>query len=220
MEQRKSTSEGQSSAPAAPTAPAWMHHTMRYAPDRRAKMLEHMARARSMPQLQAVKATVPTGASVWKILRGAYGCIVLFSIIALFFQSLVPFYIGAFLFLTDGERIESALGTIGIRFEAGAIGPKIIKGFVSLFGWFTLLVSLRDSFPTWLAAWRPPAEPAWSVLAGAALAFATIETIATRGLRHALPWFGLAPSDSLTWTMIKLVITIGVLALLVLVGPF
>ena len=143
MEQRKSTSEGQSSAPAAPTAPAWMHHTMRYAPDRRAKMLEHMARARSMPQLQAVKATVPTGASVWKILRGAYGCIVLFSIIALFFQSLVPFYIGAFLFLTDGERIESALGTIGIRFEAGAIGPKIIKGFVSLFGWFALLVSFE-----------------------------------------------------------------------------
>lgn len=91
--------------------------------------------------------------SGWEILRDAYGYAVLSAIIAFFLQSRVPFYLGAFIFLTDGERIESALATIGIRFEPGAIGLEIVKGFVSLFGWFALLVSLRDFVPGWLAAW-------------------------------------------------------------------
>ncbi len=54
------------------------------------------------------------------IVRDAYGCAVLAAIIASFLQSRVPFYLGAFIFLTDGERIESALATIGIRFGAGS----------------------------------------------------------------------------------------------------
>jgi hypothetical protein len=111
MEQRKSNSDGQSGAPpAATTPPAWMRRAAPYSPDRRAKMLEHMARARSVPQPQAAKATEPSRMSGWDVLRDAYGCAVLSAIIAFFLQSRVPFYLGAFIFLTDGERIESALG--------------------------------------------------------------------------------------------------------------
>jgi hypothetical protein len=226
MEQRKPTSDSQSGAPsAATTPPAWMHRATSYSPDRRAKMLEHMARARSVPRPQATQplaatATEPSRTSGWDILRDAYGYAVLSVIFALFFQSRVPFYLGAFLFLTDGQRIESALGTIGIRFEAGAIGPQIIKGFVSVFGWFVLLVSLRGSVPAWLAAWMPPAEPSWSFIAGIALAFATIDAVATFALRRALPWFGLEiKTESLTWKMIMLVLAVGAVALLALVGP-
>ncbi|MBR1086470.1 hypothetical protein JQ621_03175 [Bradyrhizobium manausense] len=221
MEQRKSTSDSQSGAPL-----AWMHRAPEHAPERRAKMLEHMARARSAPQAKATQAQAATGpglsrAGGWDILRDAYGYGVLFGIIALIFQSSVPLFAGAFIFLTDGERIESALATIGIRLEPDAIGPQIVKGFVSLFGWFALLVSLRGSVPIWLAAWMPPAEPSWSFIAAVALAFATVETIATFAMRAALPWFGWEiRSDGLTWKMVKLALAIGILALLLLHGPF
>lgn len=221
MEQRKSTPEGQSGAPQAMTTPpTWMRRAAPYSPDRRAKMLEHMARARSASQPQAAKATEPSRRSGWDILGDAYGYAVLSGIIALFIQSRVPFYLGAFIFLTDGERIESALATIGIRFQPGAIGPEIVKGFVSLFGWFALLVSLRDSVPGWLAAWMPPAEPSWSLIAGIALAVVILEAFATRAMRRALPWLGLEIRwDGLTWKMIKLALAIGALVLLALHGP-
>ena len=223
MERHTSTSEGQPDAPAAAaTPPAWMRRATPYSPDRRAKMLEHMARARSVSQPQATQpqaATMPSRMSGWDILGDAYGYAVLSAIIAFFFQSRVPFYLGAFIFLTDGERIESALATIGIRFEPGAIGPDIVKGFVSLFGWFVLLVSLRDAVPAWLAAWAPPAEPSWSFIAGVALAFVIVEALATRAMLRALPWFGWEiRRDSLTWKIIKLVLVIGALALLTLLG--
>ncbi|WP_246208340.1 hypothetical protein [Bradyrhizobium rifense] len=179
-----------------------------------------MARARSVPQRHAAKATKPSRMSGGDILRDAYGYAVLSAIIAFSLQSRVPFYLGAFIFLTDGERIESALATIGIRFEPGAIGPEIVKGFVSLFGWFALLVSLRDVVPGWLAAWMPPAEPSWSLIAGIALAVVIVEALATRAMRRALQWLGLEIRwDSLTWKVIKLALAIGALALLALHGP-
>lgn len=229
MEQRKSIPEGQSGAP----LPAWMQRTASYSPDRRAKMLEHMARARSVPPAQVAQArpakaqvaraqvaraqvaevTEPSRMSGWDILRDAYVCAVLSAIIAFIFQSRVPFYLGAFMFLTDGERIESALGRVGIRFEPGAIGPDIVKGFISLFGWFALLASLRSSAPAWLATWMPPTDPSWSFIAGIALAFVILETLATRAMRRGLPWFGW---DNLTWKIGKLALAIGALALLVL----
>ncbi len=221
MDPSKSTSDDQSGKPSTGTLPAWIQRVTPLAPERRAKMLEHMARTRSVPQPQAARAIKPPRTSGWDILRDAYGYAVLFGIIALIFQSLVPFFVGAFIFLTDGERIEKALGTIGIRLEPGAIGPEIIKGFASLFGWFALLVSLRGFAPTWLAPWMPPADPSWSFIAGIALAFAILETIATFAVRMALPWFGWEiRSDSLTWKIIKLALALGVLALLLMHGPF
>jgi hypothetical protein len=220
MEQRQSTSEGQSGAPSTmPAAPPWLRHTTQHPPDRRARMLDHMARARSVPQPKAATAPEPARKGGIDILRDAFGCMILSGIIAFLFQSRVPLYLGAFLFLTDGERIENALRAIGIRFEPGAIGPDIVKAFVSLFGWFALLASLRASVPAWLAAWMPPADSSWSFIAGIALAFAVAEAFATLAMRHALPWFGFEiRADGLIWSTIKLVMAIGALALLMLLG--
>ena len=179
-------------------------------------MLEHMARARSLPQPQA--ATASPRASGMDILGDAFGYTVLFGVIALLFQSRIPLYLGAYLFLTDGERIEHALRVVGIRFEPDTVGPDIIKGFASLFGWFALLASLRGSVPACLAAWMPP-DTSWSTIAGIAVVFATVEASAGLAMRHALPWFGFQiRPDSLTATTIKLLMALGLLALLVLLG--
>ncbi|WP_027517777.1 hypothetical protein [Bradyrhizobium sp. WSM1417] len=213
MTQRKSPSDDQAGI-ASPAPPPWIHRSPAYAPERRARMLEHMARARALPR--ATAGPSPTAGT--NILADAYGYAVLFGIIALLFQSRVPLYLGAFLFFTDGERIELALGKIGIRLEPGTIGPDIIKGFVSLFGWFALLASLKASVPAWLATWMLP-DKSWSFLAAIALLFAIVEAFATRAMRHALPWFGLERRpDSLACATIKLVMALGVLALLVLLG--
>jgi hypothetical protein len=224
MQQRKSTSEAQAGAPSTTTRPpVWMQPRTSYSPERRAKMLEHMARARSVPQVQAAQnqATQTLAAATssrmtgWDILREAYGCIVLSAIVALIFQSRAPFYLGAFMFLTNGERIERVLAMTGIRFEPGAIGPDIVKDFVSLFGWFVLLVSLRDAVPTWLVPQMPPAEPPWPFIAGFALAFVIVEALATRAVRRVLPWFGIEiSSNGLIWATIKLVLIISLVALL------
>lgn len=217
MAQRNSPSDGQTGV--TPVPPAWMRRTMSYAPGRRAGMLEHMARARSHPQPQAVTAAVPSRISgMVDILGDAFGYTVLFGLVALLFQSRIPLYLGVFLFLTDGERTARALATLGIRLEPDTIGPDIIKGFVSLFGWFALLASLKGSVPAWLAPWLPPAE-SWSFIAGIAVVLAIVEAVATLAMRRAWPWLGLTiRPDSLTWTTIKLVIALGALALLVLLG--
>lgn len=179
-------------------------------------MLEHMARARSLPPRQA--AMVPAPSRGLDTLGDAFAHAVLFGVIALLFQSRVPLYLGAFLYFADGERIERALEAIGIRLEPDRIGPDIIKSFASLFAWFALFASLQDSVPAWLAAWLPPAG-SWSFIAGIALALAIVEAFATLAMRRALPWFGFQIcADSLTWTAIKLLIAVGVLALLVLLG--
>ncbi len=179
-------------------------------------MLEHMARARSLPRPQAAPA--PPRTSGIDILGDAFGYLVLFGIIALLFQSRVPLYLGAFLFLSDGERIEHALGAVGIRFEPDTVGPDIIKGFASLFGWFALLASLKDSLPAWLAAWMPT-DASWSTIASIAVVFATVEASGGLAMRHALPWFGFQiRPDSLTATAIRLLMALGLLALLVLLG--
>jgi hypothetical protein len=215
MAQHKSPSDDQAGI-ASPAPPSWINRPAAYAPERRARMLEHMARARSLPR--AMAASEPSHTAGTNILADAYGYAVLFGIIALLFQSRVPLYLGAFLFFTDGERIELALGKIGIRLEPGTIGSEIIKGFISLFGWFALLASLKASVPEWLAAWMLP-DASWSLLAGIALLLAIVEAFATRAMRHALPWFGLERRpDSLACATIKLVMAFGALALLVLLG--
>ena len=215
MAQHKSPQDDQSGI-VSPAPPPWIHRSAAYAPERRARMLEHMARARSRPRATAV--SEPSHIAGTNIFADAYGYAVLFGIVALLFQSRVPLYLGAFLFFTDGERIELALGRIGIRLEPDTIGPEIIKGFVSLFGWFALLASLRASVPAWLATWMLP-DTSWSFLAGIALLFAIVEAFATRALRRALPWLGLEiGAESLAWTTIRLIIAVALLACLVLLG--
>lgn len=216
MEQSKSPFEGRSGA-ASPTPPPWMQRATPYAPERRAKMLEHMARARSAPQPQAVPQPQDLGGK--DLLHDVIGHIVLFGIIALMVQSRIPLYLGAFLFVTDGERIARAFGTIGIRFERDTIGPDLIKGFISLFAWIALLASLHASVPTWLAASVPPADSSWSFIAGIALALAVVDAIATRAMRHVLKWLGWEiGAGGLISSTVKLVLAVTVLAGLILLG--
>ncbi|WP_342730113.1 hypothetical protein [Bradyrhizobium sp. B117] len=219
MESPLSTPEDQSgTAPANPAPPPWMHRARPYAPERRARMLEHMARARSLPQRQAAAAPELPGKSGQDLLHDLLGHIVLSGLLALIFMSRVPLYVGAFLFLTDGERIEGLLATLGIRLEPNTIGPDIIKGSASWFGWFALLAVLKGSAPAWLLPWMPSSE-SWSFFAGVALLLATIEACGALAMRRASQWFGWGSwPDSLTSATIKFVIVIAVLALLVLLG--
>ncbi|AMA58055.1 hypothetical protein BCCGELA001_18405 [Bradyrhizobium sp. CCGE-LA001] len=218
MEPRETISE-EPSGVALPTLPPWMRPVMPYAPDRRARMLEHMARTRSQPQASAAHPPAQSPfASVTAILGDAFGYAILFGIVALLFRSRVPLYVGAFVFLADGPRIESALGAIGIRFEPDTIGPDIIKSSVFWFGWIALLVSIRDAVPAWLAPWMPPTL-SWSAIGGIALALAIFDALAALTVRRTGPWFGLTISpDGLIWTTVKFVILVGLLALLVLLG--
>ncbi|PSO17210.1 hypothetical protein [Bradyrhizobium sp. MOS003] len=222
MEQRKSTTQGHSGTPSVTTTPpAWMRRTAPYSPDRRAKMLEHLARARSLPQPQPESAPAAPGLpgpSAKDILGDVIGYAVVFAILALLFQSRIPLYLGAFVVLTDAGRIESALATIGIRFEPETIGPEIVKRSAFWFGWFALLPVLTGSVPAWLAPWMPPAK-SWPFIAGIALLLAVAEALAALAMRRALLPLGLKISpNGLTWMAIQLVLAVGTLALLVLFG--
>lgn len=215
MDPRKSPSDSQPGV--APQAPAWMRRTAPYAPERRASMLAHMARARSLPPPQA--APKPSRTDGVEIILDVIGHVVLFGAIAILCMSRIPLYIGTFLFLTDGERIERMFAATGIRFEPAAFGPDIVKGFASWFGWFALLGALKGSVPALIARLLPSAE-SWSYIAGIALLLACIEVLGSRAVRRVLVWCGLEHHlRGPIWTAIKLLAAFGVLALLVLFGP-
>ena len=220
MEQRQSTSEGQSGAPSTrPAAPLWLRHTKQHPPDRRARMLDHIARARSRPRPQASTPPVapePARKSAKEYVADFIARMILFGIIGLIFQSRFPLYLGAFFFFTDGEFIEWVLRKAGIRFEPDAIGPDLVRCFVSWFGWGSLLASWKASAPVWLMPWMPP-NGSWSFIGATALMLAIVEAVAAVIMRRALPWFGLRiKPDSLAWTPIQLLVGLGLLAPLVL----
>ena len=222
MAQRNPEIEGSSGASASmPVAPRWLSRPRQHPSDRRAKMLEHMARARSLPQRQAnpaPTAPAPSGRSAQDLLGDAIGYAVLFGVAALLFQSRIPLYLGAFILLTDGGRIESALAGIGIRLEPETLGADIVKRSAFWLGWFALLAALKGSVPAWLAPWMPPAD-SWSFLAGIALLLAVVEAFTALALRRALPQLGWEISrNCLTWTTIQFAVAFGALALLVLFG--
>ncbi|MCG2626344.1 hypothetical protein L6654_06865 [Bradyrhizobium sp. WYCCWR 13023] len=219
MEQPKSTTNDQSGISSTTSAPpTWMHRTAAYSPDRRAKMLEHMARARSTPQHQPAAAPMSAQKSGLDILGDLFGYVVLFGAIAILCMSRIPLYLGAFLFLADDERIEGAFAAVGVRFEPDTVGPDLIKGFASWIGWIALLACLRTSAPVWLAPLLPPSQ-SWTYIAGMALALSVVEALGSLAMRRArlrLGWeIGV---DSLTFTTIKFVIAIGALLLVVLLG--
>ncbi|WP_245477883.1 hypothetical protein [Bradyrhizobium guangxiense] len=184
-------------------------------------MLEHMARTRSLPQRRADRAPatpVPSNGSAQDLIGDAIGHAILFGIIALLFQSRIPLYLGAFIFLTDGGRIESALARIGIRLEPATIGEDIVKRSAFWFGWFAFLAAVKGSAAAWLAPWLPPGEP-WSFLACIALLLAVVEALTALAMRRALPHLGVEISpNGVAWTTIQLAMAIGAPALLVLLG--
>ena len=222
MAQRHPEIEGSSGASAmTPGLPPWLSHPRQHPSDRRAKMLEHLARARSLPQRQpdfAPAAPVLPGRSTQDILGDVVGYAIVFGILALLFQSRIPLYLGAFVVLTDAERIEGALARIGIRLEPETIGPDIVKRSAFWFGWFALLAALKGSVPDWLAPWMPPAE-SWPFLAGIALLLAIVEALTALAMRRAVPPLGLQISPTgLMWTTIQFIMAVGALAVLLLVG--
>jgi hypothetical protein len=220
MAQRSPVIDGSSGASAmTPELPPWLGHPRPPPSDLRPKMLAHMARARSRPQADlAPPAPAPSGRIVPDLLGAVVGHVILFGIAALLLQSRVPLYFGAFILLTDGGRIESALARIGIRLEPETLGADIVKRFAFWFGWFALLVALKSSVPAWLAPWMPPAD-SWSFLAGIALFLAVVEAFTALALRRALPQLGLEISpNGLTWTTIQFAMAFGALALLALFG--
>ncbi|WP_235885220.1 hypothetical protein [Bradyrhizobium frederickii] len=220
MAQRYPEIEGLPGASAlTPDLPPWLGHPRPHPSDLRAKMLEHMARAGSRPKADlAPAAPVPSGGIALDLLGDVVGHVILFGVVALLFQSRVPLYLGAFILLTDGGRIESALAGIGIRLEPETIGADIVKRSAFWFGWFALLAALKGSVPAWLAPWMPPAD-SWSFLAGIALLLAVVEAFTALALRRALPQLGLEISpNGLTWTTIQFAVAVGALALLVLFG--
>ncbi|WP_245444480.1 hypothetical protein [Bradyrhizobium sp. Y36] len=161
---------------------------------------------------------VTSAKSATDLLGDVVGHIILLGVVALIFQSRIPLYLGAFVFLTDGERIERVLAMIGIRLESETIGADIVKRSAFWFGWFALLGSLKSAVPAWLAPWMPPAE-SWSSLAGIGLLLAVVEAIMALGMRRALPPLGVEISpNGLIWTTIQFAMAVGALALLVLAG--
>jgi len=219
MAQRYPEIEGSSGVSAmTPGLPPWLSHPRPHPSGRRAKMLEHMARAGSRPKADVASASpVPSGRIALDLLGDVVGHVILFGLVALLFQSRVPLYLGAFIFLTDGGRIESALAGIGIRLEPETIGAYIVRRSVFWFGWFALPAALKDSVPAWLAPWMPPAD-SWSFLFGIALLLAIVEAFTALAMRRALPQLGLEISpNGLIWTTIQF--AVAALALLVLFGP-
>ncbi|QPF88688.1 hypothetical protein [Bradyrhizobium commune] len=213
-----SKSDGQLGISSAATAPPpWIRRTTPYAPDRRARMLEHMARARSQPQSQAATSpSEPADKSVMEYVVDFAFRMILFGLIGLVFQSRFPLCLGLFFFFTDGEFIEWVLRKSGIRFEPDAIGPDIVRCFVSWFGWGTLLASWKSSAPQWLMSWMPPGT-SWSFIAVSSLLLAIVDAVAATIMRRALPWFGLKIGrDSLAWTPIQFLVFVGLLAPLIL----
>jgi hypothetical protein len=218
MAQRSPEIDGSSGASAmTPELPPWLGHPRPPPSDLRAKMLAHMARARPQSDL-APPAPAPSGRITRDLLDDIVGHVILFGVAALLFQSRVPLYLGAFILLTDGGRIESALARIGIRLEPETIGADIVKRSAFWFGWFALLAAVKDSMPGWLAPWMPPAD-SWSFLAGIALLLAVVEAFTALALRRALPQLGWEISpNGLTWMTIQFAVAFGALALLVLFG--
>ena len=221
MAQRYPEIEGSSGVSAmTPGLPPWLSHPRPHPSDRRAKMLEHMARARSLPQRQAGVASVPlpSGDGIANVFGDVLGHAILFGVIALLVQSRIPPYLGAFIFLNDDGRIERTLAALGIRLEPETIGADIVKRFPFWFGFFALLGILKGAGPAWLAPWMPPAEP-WSSLAAIGLLLAVVEASSALAMRRALPLVGLEISPSgLTWATIQFALAVVALALLVQSG--
>jgi hypothetical protein len=217
MEQRKSASEGQSGVPSTmPALPPWMHRTTQQAPDRRAKMLEHMACARSLPQPQAATtpaAPEPSRKTGKEYVADFIGRMMLFGLIGLVFQSRFPLCLGVFFFFSDGEFVEWVLRKLGIRLEPDTVGSDAIKSLPFFFGWAALLAYWKDTLPAWLVP-SMPATMSLSFLVGTAFEIAAIVAASAAVMRRVLPWVGLdIRPNSLAWTTIQILVCLGFLAL-------
>lgn len=177
MERGGPSTEGKAGTPApAPTPPTWLRQTTQLVPDRRRRMLEHMARYKFVAKRPAHGSSEDPPRAVVFIAKFVL-YMVFFGFIGALASSLFPICLGLFLFFTADDFIEWALETTGIRLVPHAPGPDFIKFFVFAFGWGLLLGSWRDSAPAWLEPLLPPKAP-WPFFAGTALLMAATAAIA------------------------------------------
>lgn len=214
MEQGGSNMDGRADTPSpAPLPPAWLRPATQLVPDRRRRMLEHMARYKFVAKRPAPGSSEdPPRALVF--LAKFIACMLFFGFIGALASSLFPVCLGLFLFLTSDDFVEWALETTGIRFVPHAPGPEFIKFFVFTFGWGLLLGSWRDSAPSWLEPMLPPKAP-WPFFARAALLMAATAAIAAVIAGLLAPRAKDEPTDEgLGRKTAKFLIALGVLALL------
>jgi hypothetical protein len=137
-----------------------------------------------------------------------------FGVIAGLLRSWFPIDLGMFLFFTNDGLIEWVLRKVGIRFVADSLGVTFIKAFVWVTG--ASILFAQGSTPAWLSSWLPLNAP-WSVMAGAALGCAVLNTISTAFVRRALPRVGIEIArDSLAWTIAEGLVGFAMLGLLFL----
>lgn len=213
MEQGGSNMDSRADTPSpVPLPPAWLRPATQLVPDRRRRMLEHMARYKFVAKRPAPGSSeAPPRALVF--LAKFIVTMLFFGFIGILASSLFPVCLGLFLFLTSDDFVEWVLETTGIRFVPHAPGPEFIKFFVFTFGWGLLLGSWRDSAPAWLEPMLPPKAP-WPFFARAALLMAATAAIAAAIAGLLAPRAKDEPTEGLGRTTAKFLIALGVLALL------
>jgi len=214
MEQGGPITDGKAGTPApAPNPPVWLRQATQPAPDRRRRMLEHIARHKFVAKRPARGATEdPPRAIVFLAKFIIY--MVFFGFLSTLAGSRFPICLGLFLFFTSDEFVEWVLETSGIRLVPHTPGPEFIKVFVFTFGWGLLLGAWRDATPPWLMPWLPP-NASWPFIARVALLLAAAAAIAAAIAGMVAPRARDRSSDAgLGRITAKFLICLGVLALL------
>ena len=126
--------------------------------------------------------------------------VLFFGILGIFFQSWFPLAFGAFLFVADEKFIAWSLVKVGMRFVPGSFGLAFIDAFVFFAGAWVLIVTWKDSAPSWLL---PPTGSPWFPIGIAALVCATLNTLSSLAAKKLLPRFGIE-SKSQRWAELGL----------------
>jgi hypothetical protein len=129
-----------------------------------------------------------------------------FGVIGILFRSWFPLALGAFMFFTDDQFIEWALGQVGIRIVPDTLGSQFIRTFVFLVGLGLLFAKWKDSMPAWLTPWLP-FDASWPQLGAIAVAIALLALISARVTKSLLLRLGIerAPG-TLTFAIDSLIV--------------
>jgi hypothetical protein len=146
-------------------------------------------------------------------------CMLFFGLIAGMVKSRFPIELGLFVFFTNNDLIAWAFRKVGIQLVSESLGANFISSFVWLTGAAILLLRWKESAPSWLSSIVPPDPPSWYFIAAMAFACALPSTVSTVLVRKLLPQLGInvAP-DSMTWTIARGFILLGLLGLVLLLG--
>jgi hypothetical protein len=123
-----------------------------------------------------------------------------FGLVGALVGSWFPLCLGAFLFFTDENFIESGFQALGIRLIPDSFGSVFIKSLVFLIGIAALIVYWKDAAPAWLSSQLPAGSPPWALIAGIALLIGLLSTASAWLMKLMLPEIA---RNSLTWTVTR-----------------